>query len=441
MHLPKPRSSKIPISTSLLRLAGVARSISPPKALKKAVPPIVAITVMCTVLLFIRAEFSGLVEPRLLQPWLAYMTGCVTFLLGTFIASLIPGIRRARSRLFWVRMGQASSIAFCIGIAISVWILMPPADDILRFLMVLLCMWFIAMVIILNADRASVLGAILVVGSMTLFTLIYRLPYALPLAGFLVMEGVALVLIRQQIWRAARTLEAALTLVRSERDAKTRFIASASHDLQQPLLAASLYFDHALNTADGPAREKAVAGAQHAFASTRALLQGMLEHLRLESGAERARIEQADLGGLLQDAVIDQGAPARAAQIELIFVPTSRLIFCDPRLVSRILSNLICNAIQHSGGKRILIGTTRRANHTQLWVIDDGCGISETHVERLFEDYEQGEGAATRPGGFGLGLASSRRMAELMGGTLTIDQRWLGGTAFVLQLPAARNLL
>ena len=126
------------------------------------------------------------------------------------------------------------------------------------------------------------------------------------------MEGVALVMIRRQVWRAAETLEAALTLASNERDAKTRFIASASHDLQQPLLAASIYFDHAISVEDGPARDEAITGARQAFSSTRALLQSMLEHLRLEAGAEKARMQSCDLGQIVDEVIREQTGPARA---------------------------------------------------------------------------------------------------------------------------------
>ena len=85
---------------------------------------------------------------------------------------------------------------------------------------------------------------------MAVFTIVYELLYALPLTGFLIMEGVALVLIRRLIWRAAETLATALLLVRSERDAKTR---SRCGDRRG---ATSVQLD--------------------------SLLQGMLEHLRLQ---------------------------------------------------------------------------------------------------------------------------------------------------------------
>lgn len=422
------RSSKasMPKALSLNRRPQTHQLIDrsgPLKTLKRAVPPIVAIIVMSTVLLFIRSEFSRIVEPRFFGPWLAYMAGCLAFLTATTVASLVPRWRAAKKRLFWIRMGQISSITFCIGIAISIWILMPPANDILRFVMVLLCMWFVAMVIILNADLASVVGAVVVVGSMTIYTLNNELPYALPLAGFLAMEGIALVLIRRQLWRAAETLETALLLVRSERDAKTRFIASASHDLQQPVLAASLYFDHAISSKEGAVRDAAIVGAQQAFASTRALLQTMLEHLRLEAGAEAARMQEFDLGQLVRDAVSEQEAASRVAGMRLTTVPFTRQICADPNLVARILGNLIHNAFQHAEGTRVLVGATHRRNATLLWVIDDGRGIPTADADRVFDDYVQVSRSATQRGGFGIGLASSRRMALLMGGSLNLDRR------------------
>lgn len=404
-------------------------------AMKGSIPSIVAVVVMSTVLLFIQSEFSDIVAPRLLSGWLGYMAFCLLLLAGTLVASLVPEWRAKSSRAVWARAVQVASVSLCVGIAVSVWILMPPAGDALRFIMVLLCMWFIAMVVILNVDRASMLGAMLVVGSMATFAVTYRIPYAIPLTGFLVMEGVALVLIRRLIWRAGETLESALELMRNERDAKTRFIASASHDLQQPLLAASLYFDDALHSTDQHFRETAAAQARQAFASTRALLQTMLDHLRLEAGAQTARIENVALGPLIGEVVAEAEAVARVAGVRLRCVATSRRVNADPRLVQRVLGNLVTNAIQHSGGEHVLIGILARRGAIQIWVIDDGCGVASGDAERIFADYAQGGEAGPTSHGFGIGLGSARRMTELMNGTLSLDRRWTGGCAFVLDLP------
>jgi signal transduction histidine kinase len=76
----------------------------------------------------------------------------------------------------------------------------------------------------------------------------------------------------------------------------------------------------------------------------------------------------------------------------------------------------------------------------EIWVIDDGNGIADADVERIFDDYTRGtdHGSAER-GGFGLGLPSARRMAELMSGTLDLDRRWTSGCAFVLRLKLAEH--
>jgi signal transduction histidine kinase len=310
----------------------------------------------------------------------------------------------------------------------------------LRLLMIILCMWFIAMVIILNRDRLSIVGALAVVASMASFTLIYDVEYALPLAGFLIMEGVALVMIRRLIWRAAETLEAALAIVRKERDAKTRFIASASHDLQQPLQAASLYFDQILDSTDGALRERAVAGARSAFASTQSLLETMLDHLRLEAGAAPVRIEPIALDETLSAVALEHGALALAAGMRIRVVRCGLTVAADRRMLKRILGNLVGNAIKHAQGEHILIGTRRRRNRAEIWVIDDGNGVAATDVDRVFEDYTRGTDHGTvERGGFGLGLASARRMAQLMSGTLDLDRRWTGGCAFVLRLELAEQ--
>jgi signal transduction histidine kinase len=404
----------------------------------RAMPLIVGIVVISTVVLFVRAEFASLVDPVLLDGWLAYMGACVVFQVGTLAASMVPRWRAARPRLFWVRLGQITSIAFCAGIVASVWILMPPADDILRLLMIILCMWFIAMVIILNADRLSIVGALAVVASMAAFTLVYDIQYAIPLAGFLIMEGIALVMIRRLIWRAAETRDAALQIVRKERDAKTRFIASASHDLQQPLQAASLYFDQILDSTDAGQRERAIAGARSAFASTQRLLETMLDHLRLEAGAAPVRIEPVALDDLLAAIALEHGAAARAAGMRIRMVSTSLSVLGDRAMLTRTIGNLVTNAIRHGQGERILIGARRARGRAEIWVIDDGNGIPAADVATIFDDYAQGaQHRGAERGGFGLGLASARRMAHLMSGTIDLDRRWTSGAAFVLRLRLA----
>lgn len=409
------------------------------KAWSRAIPSSVAIIVMASVLLFIRAEFAQIVAPKILNIWLGYMAVCVLLLIATFFTAVIPRWRAARSRLFRVRLGQVASLSFCAGIVASIWILMPPANDVLRLLMVVLCMWFVAMVIVLNGDRLSVIGSVAVAASMVAFTLVYDIRYALPLAGFITMEGVALVMIRRMLWRAAETLEEALGLVQAQRDAKTRFIAAASHDLQQPIQAASLLFDLACD-ADRPVNANIVRTGRAAFASVSALLDEMLGYLRLSSGVMPTRAAEHSLADLLAE-VSDRFRLRDLGGMELRWVTSSLRISTDRDLLCRALVNLVENAVRHSGAKRVLIGVRRCHSMVRLWVIDNGSGIPPESRSGIFDAFVQGTRQRSEISGFGLGLPSAALIASHLGGRLFLDDRGNIGAAFCIELPLADPLL
>jgi signal transduction histidine kinase len=235
---------------------------------------------------------------------------------------------------------------------------------------------------------------------------------------------------------AEAATRSALAAAEAARDAKTRFIASASHDLQQPLQAAALFFENAVATGDAAARTRAVAGARTAFASTQGLIRQMLDHLKLEAGAVRARADTVSLGPLIAAVAAEHEPAARAAGMRLIALPSQLAVTADEALLRRALGNLVANAVRHAQGERVLVGARASGGTVTLWVIDDGRGVGVSDAARLFEDYAQGSDNATR-GGFGLGLASVRRSARLMRGDALLDARWTGGAAFGVTLPRA----
>lgn len=235
---------------------------------------------------------------------------------------------------------------------------------------------------------------------------------------------------------AVARLEAALADVAEERDAKTRFIAAASHDLGQPLQAASLYFDQSLRAPEGQARSRAVDGVRQAFASAEQLLAHMLNHLRLEADAVDPQFAPVPVGRLLARIALQYAPAAERAGMAIRYVSSSAVIHSDRVLIERALGNLVVNAIDHSGGTQILLGLRRgQGQAEQLWVIDNGGGVPEQEQQALFTDYFQGERSLRqRRGGFGLGLASVRRIARLLGGDARLEPRWRKGAAFCLEL-------
>lgn len=435
---------------------GVALRIEEVEELQgKARTTIVGIVVMATVLVFLHAQFATIVEPVLLRSWLGFMAGSMVFLIAHLAAFAHPRWRAAISARYWVRSTQVVTVSFCAGIAASVWILLPPANDALRMFAIFLYVWFVAMVMMTGGSRLSALGCLALIASAAAFVLVYDMPYAVPLAGFLAMAGAAIVGIRGLIWRAAdeaseartmtqraaESLERALAIVRAERDAKTRFIAAASHDLQQPIQAAQLFMDQALEGNDPSLRERSAHGARRAFESVQALLETMLDHLRLDAGAVIAKIGDVAIDRTAATIMFEHGPAAQAAGVRLSLVESRIVARADAKLLHRALGNLVGNAIRHSGGTRILIGSRLRRGRVELWVIDNGRGIAPADVPRLFEEYAQGSdhGLESR-GGFGLGLSSARRLMELQEGSVALDRNWCHGSAFRLSLPAGRRV-
>lgn len=258
------------------------------------------------------------------------------------------------------------------------------------------------------------------------------------LAGYVPGTVAETVSARLAAEQARAELESALEAVAEERDAKTRFIAAASHDLGQPLQAASLFFDQTLRAPDPAQRDRAADGVRKAFASADQLISHMLNHLRLEADAVDPHLTRVAIGPAMTRIATQFGPAASAAGIVIRAMPTPKRIRLDRVLLERALGNLVSNAIAHSGATRIVIGARRQGNHIRIWVIDNGCGIARVDAGRIFDDYYRGsDSRAAAKSGFGLGLSSVRRIARLMDGNAGLDGRWLNGAAFFLEFPVA----
>ena len=413
----------------------------------------IGVIIMAAVLVFVTLAIRPLAAtPWLLDAWVAAMAA-VLVVLVTMIAD-----GRAREGpdadvAPYLRFAQAMQSTMSGLIVVSVWILLPPAGADLRALMLMMYVWYIATVVAASSAATTVPARdiVMLTLSMVAWVVWDRPPYWEAWAVFLTMAGATMLGFRRLIRRAVvaaiearfaseaaeAATRAALATAEGARDAKTRFIASASHDLQQPLQAAALFFENAVATGDAAARVRAVAGARSAFASTQALIGQMLDHLKLEAGAVRAKAETVALGPLIAAVAAEHEPGARRAGMRLIVLPSRLAVAADGELLRRALGNLVANAVRHAQGERVLIGARAKGGAVTLWVIDDGRGVAPTDAVRLFEDYAQGSDNATR-GGFGLGLASVRRSARLMGGDAGLDTRWTGGAAFRVVLPAAQ---
>lgn len=224
---------------------------------------------------------------------------------------------------------------------------------------------------------------------------------------------------------------------REAQQARERFLIAASHDLAQPLQAARLSIDQALRSHESSNRQAAVNRVDWALDSMDAMITQIMEHLRLESGAVTTAAMAFPLGPVIERAVALHQPMASKERVTLKWVRSSRHVLGDPALVERSIGNFTMNAIRHAKAKRILIGAKCFGDRMRILVIDDGVGIAPKDRARLFDDYVQGDHRGEIRGGYGLGLSSARRMAQLMDGHVGQIDIWHNGSAFYLDLPLA----
>jgi signal transduction histidine kinase len=405
--------------------------------------------IMTAVLLFVHMWFRSRVESLVaLDLWLLFMGGLVLFFLGAMTVFIWRKPGDAETVADWSKYGHWTQIGFNIGIAASPWVLLLGADPLLQYFTTMMYVWYIGVATVTSNAGVPVSRweVVMLTASLAAFALSQDTPYRIPVALLIGMIGLTMLGLRSLAQRAvvaALTAQAssarseaatqrALAVVAAERDSKTRFIASATHDLQQPLAAAGFHFEATL--ANGPLHDRAVAGVRSSLASASGLIASMLDHMRLEAGAVDARPQPIAVGAMLQAEALLQEPAALAAGISIRVVPSSVMLLADPVILSRAVGNLLANAIRHSGASRVLIGARRRGRSADIWVIDDGRGLPDGWPDWLFADYGTG---AVATAGFGLGLASVRRQSELLGGNIALDPRWRRGAAFRLSLPMA----
>lgn len=227
--------------------------------------------------------------------------------------------------------------------------------------------------------------------------------------------------------------------------AKSRFLAAASHDLRQPMHALSLL----VSALDDTLREHGEAGdrcpetrrlAGLIEASVRNmgnLLNDLLDLSRLDAGVivphpVCTRVD--DILGRLNARFLPL---ALKKGLRLRFVPGHMEVETDPVLLDRILANLIDNAIRYTDRGGILVGTRWRAGGgARIEVVDSGIGIPGAMLERIFEEYFQiGNPERGRDKGQGLGLNIVKRLADLLGCRISVRSRPGRGTRFSLELP------
>jgi signal transduction histidine kinase len=157
-------------------------------------------------------------------------------------------------------------------------------------------------------------------------------------------------------------------------------------------------------------------------------------NLRTETGVKLERRE-FDLWPLVEALIYDLRPVAGTGSTQLINkVPHNLVIYADASLMRRVFQNLIANAIKYTPRGKVIIGAREppAENMVECWVSDNGAGIPEAQLERVFDELEPG---AAEEGGLGLGLAIVKTFVEAHGGRVSVESKEGFGSKFRFTLP------
>ncbi|HET7456274.1 MAG TPA: GAF domain-containing sensor histidine kinase [Gemmatimonadaceae bacterium] len=235
-------------------------------------------------------------------------------------------------------------------------------------------------------------------------------------------------------------LEQQYVAVLEARRVKDEFLANVSHELRTPLTAVMGYISLLQEGISGPltpGQHDDLNQVRNASDRLLALIDNLLEMTTLKRGNLVAELEEFDPRQPLRDAVAE--TKGRPASVELRvdlpehFLPPMR---SDRKKITKILISLLSNAYKFTPKGEVRVGVEVRRGRVAYVVQDTGIGIAPEAMRAVFDEFRQGDGSMTRRyGGTGLGLALSRRLAQLLGGDIEVSSTPGQGATFTVELP------
>ena len=244
-----------------------------------------------------------------------------------------------------------------------------------------------------------------------------------------------------------QALSEAVAAAEAASRAKSTFLSNMSHDIRTPMNAIIGFTTLAVSNIDNQERvkdylTKTLSSSRHLLA----LINDILDMSRIESGKLHLEETEVNLAEMLHDIKTIVSGQIYAKQLELymdVLDVADEDVYCDRTRLGQILLNLLSNAIKFTpaGGTvsvriRQLAGTVRDCAQYEFRVRDNGIGMSPEFAQKIFEPFERERtSTVSRIQGTGLGMAITRNIVEMMGGTIKVQTEKNRGTEFIICLP------
>jgi signal transduction histidine kinase/CheY-like chemotaxis protein len=220
--------------------------------------------------------------------------------------------------------------------------------------------------------------------------------------------------------------------------AKTRFVAAASHDLRQPMLAVGLLVGILAERQISPEISALLGKIQLSVAALENLFETLLDISRLDAGIVAPHLTCVSLDSLLKSIEFTHSQSAADKGLMLRMHCHGTLVHTDSALLLSMLGNFVSNAIRYTERGHIDVYCRKQGPHVTIYVCDSGIGIPAAELQLIFEEfYQLNDSNRARGQGLGLGLAIVRKTAELLGYELSARSALGVGSVFGIQLPIA----
>lgn len=232
-----------------------------------------------------------------------------------------------------------------------------------------------------------------------------------------------------------------ITKIKKLENLRRDFVANVSHELKTPITTIKGYVETLIDD-NFQDREQSVKFLDIILRNSdrlNAIIEDLLNLSRIEQEYETRQItqEKSSLNNVIQNALTACTVQAKNKQVSLTFSPKTE-IFCQMNapLIENALINLIDNAIKYSDpGKSVTIESEIKNNHIAIRVSDNGCGIAQEYLQRIFERFYRVDKARSRKlGGTGLGLAIVKHIVQAHRGQITVESQPGRGSTFTILL-------
>jgi len=239
--------------------------------------------------------------------------------------------------------------------------------------------------------------------------------------------------------RVQMELREARATAESANLAKGRFLATASHDLRQPLQTLALLTGGLRRVVRDDDQREALVQAEQAIGAMGRLLNALLDISKLESGVVKTEIMDFTVTTLFEELRAEFAGVAASKGLELSIKSSDNAVRSDPSLLGQVLRNLISNAIKYTRAGGVQLRASSQQAFVRIEVCDTGIGIPADQLAHIYEEFFQVGGSPyTVRDGYGLGLSIVQRIVRLLDLKLEVTSEIGKGSTFSLTVPTSR---